>query len=74
LGQIGEKLSKESSTCDRFGASRRKAVKRKLNFRQVWGKSEKSCQKKAQLVTGLEQVGEKLTKENSTCDRFGGNR
>jgi hypothetical protein len=70
LSLNGEKLSEESSTSDRFGVKRRKAVRRKLNFRQVWGQTEKSCQKKVQLERGLASNGEKLSEESSTSDRF----
>jgi hypothetical protein len=71
LGSNEEKLSKGSQTYDRFGIRRRKAVRRKPNFRQVWDQMKKSCQKKAQLTTGLGSNEEKLSKESSTCDRFG---
>jgi hypothetical protein len=49
----------------------RKAVKRRPNLRQVWREKRKSCQKKAQLKTGLACEEEKLSKERSTYDRFG---
>jgi hypothetical protein len=38
------------------------------------GVEEESCQKKAQLLTGLAVEEEKLSKECSTFDRFGGRR
>jgi hypothetical protein len=67
-----EKLSKEGATSDRFEGKMRKAVKRRSNFRQVWSKSTKSCQKKEQLQTGLKGKCEKLSKEGATSDRFEG--
>ncbi|MEW8985470.1 MAG: hypothetical protein AB2401_00345 [Bacillus sp. (in: firmicutes)] len=38
------------------------------------GVEEESCQKKAQLLTGLAVEEEKLSEEGSTFDRFGGRR
>ena len=71
LGGEGEKLSEEGATSDRFGWRRRKAVRRRRNFRQVWVEKEKRCQKKAQLQTGLGGEGEKVSEEGATSDRFG---
>ncbi|WNF23609.1 hypothetical protein [Mesobacillus jeotgali] len=67
-----EKLSENRSTSDRFGGKGRKAVRTSPNFRQVWRKRQKSCQKIAQLQTGLEEKAEKLSEDQSTSDRFGG--
>ncbi|MEW8986345.1 MAG: hypothetical protein AB2401_04945 [Bacillus sp. (in: firmicutes)] len=44
-----KKLSKEEPTSDRFVGKAQKVVRRRANFRQVWRKSRKSCQKKSQL-------------------------
>jgi len=65
VGKPG-KLSQDEQTSDRFGGRRRKAVKRKPNLRQVWWKRPKSCQKKAQLQTGLDEKVEKLSEESPT--------
>jgi len=35
---------------------------------------EKSCQEKAQLMTGLEEIDEKLSEVRGSSDRFGANR
>jgi hypothetical protein len=45
-------MSDEKVTSDRFEGKRRKAVRRRSNFRQVQMKKQKSCQKKEQLQTG----------------------
>jgi hypothetical protein len=41
----GEKLSEVRPSSDRFGGERRKAVRSKGKFGQVWWCEEKSCQK-----------------------------
>ncbi|MBS8263752.1 hypothetical protein DYI25_04750 [Mesobacillus boroniphilus] len=74
LEEIGEKLSEERATSDRFEGNKWKAVRRKSDFGQVWRKSTESCQKKERLRTGLEEIGGKLSEERATSDRFGGNR
>jgi hypothetical protein len=74
LGETGAKLSEERATSDKFGGNRRKAVRRKSNFRQVWRKPAESCQKKEQLQISLEETGEKLSELRACLDRFGGNR
>jgi hypothetical protein len=69
-----EKLSEDRATSDRFEAKRGKAVRRQSNFGQVQREKRKSCQKKEQLLTGSERKEEKLSKDSSTSDRFGGKR
>jgi hypothetical protein len=66
LGGKQEKLSKEAPTSDRFDCKTGKAVRRSFNFRQVWVRNRKSCQKKLQLQTGLIVKQGKLSEEAST--------
>ncbi|MFT9596553.1 hypothetical protein [Mesobacillus sp.] len=47
----GEKLSEVRVTSDRFGPERRKAVRSRIKFGQVWAWEEKSCQKQDQVRT-----------------------
>ncbi len=70
----GEKLSEVRWTLDRIGGGRRKAVRSKADFGQVWGWKGKSCQKQGRLWTGLGVEGEKLSEVRWTLDRFGGGR
>jgi hypothetical protein len=74
LASNGAKLSEERATSARFGGKRRKAVRRESNFCQVWGQTEKSCQKKEQLLPGSAPNGEKLSEERATSARFGAKR
>ncbi|MEW8969817.1 MAG: hypothetical protein AB2411_04280, partial [Mesobacillus sp.] len=72
LDEMIEKLSEDRPTSDRFGGKDRKTVRRSPNFRQVWRKRQESCQKIAQLQTGLDGKIEKLSEDRPTSDRFGG--
>ncbi|WNF23608.1 hypothetical protein [Mesobacillus jeotgali] len=72
LEEMIEKLSEDRPTSDRFGGKGGQAVRRSINFGQVWMKREKSCQNIDQLQTGLEEKAEKLSEDRPTSDRFGG--
>ncbi|MBT2704276.1 hypothetical protein J7E34_13300, partial [Chryseobacterium sp. ISL-80] len=69
-----EKLSELGATSDKFGASRRKAVRTRGNFGQVWRSQTKSCLNQGQLRTGLVLLDEKLSESGPTSDRFGAPR
>ena len=69
---ITEKLSELRATSDRFGGSRRKAVRTWSNFGQVWRKSQKSCQNPEQLRTGLKEIIERLSESERKMHWFGG--
>ncbi|MBT2693080.1 hypothetical protein J7E32_08685 [Bacillus sp. ISL-55] len=53
FGVVGGKLSEVRATSDRFGIGREKAVRTRVNFRQVWWWKRKSCQNKIKLQTGF---------------------
>jgi hypothetical protein len=59
---------------DRFGGKGRKAVRSTPRFRQVWCEKRKSCQKKLEVLTGLQGKEEKLSEVSSSFDRFGAKR
>jgi hypothetical protein len=72
LEKKNKKLSEEEATSDKFGEKEQRAVRSRGHCGQVWRKSAKSCQKKKQLQTSLEEKNKKLSEEEATSDKFRG--
>jgi hypothetical protein len=72
LEEKQEKLSEDELTSDKFEGKAQNGVRSRDNFRQVWRKSRKSCQKKSQLQTSLVKKQEKVAEDELTSDRFKG--